>query len=262
MRKVFYPGLVLLGLYPATAWVFGNTEIRSTIMKVAAAIFVVWCLVLLVRRMPPPLSLMIAAALAFFVVGWKIAYPRYEIRYRVTLTIEANGVELTESAVWEDRWGSGPGWLIMRSGTSWGSAMFGDALVFDLPDGRQFLVRVTLSLGPRTAFGPEPSRTSFPEILARLVALPVGSRGMLPVKEFDSGPILLPSRESPAGLQRIRIFEPNDTGIRYVSGSMEITDQPISRHIEQRLKWFSEWSRTADEWNSLQKTLAKRELRK
>ncbi len=261
LRKILLLPLCVMTVY-ALSLMPSEGRTIWTAAKIGWALWLLWGAVLFVRRAPRAVSLTIAAALALVVVGYRLAYPSYEIRYRVTLTIEANGVEITESAVWEDRWGSGPGWVMMRSGTSWASAMFGDSLVFDLPDGRQFLVRVTLSSGPRTAFGPEPSHMSLRDILARLEALPVGSRGTLPVREFDDGPILLPSRESPAGLRRVRIFEPNDTGIRYVSGSMEITDLPITRHIEGRVTWFSEWSLTAHEWDRSSTTLAKRELRK
>ena len=233
-----------------------------TALKIGWALWLLWVSVRFVRRVHPAVSLTIAAVIALVVVGWKIAYPKYEIRYRVTLTIEANGVEITESAVWEDRWASGPGWVVMRSGISWASGMFGDSLVFDLPDGRQLIVRVTLGSGPRIAFGRSPQTTPLRDELARLEALPVGSRGPLPVREFDDGPILLPSRDSLAGFRRVRIFEPNDTGIRYVSGFLEITDRPITRNIEGRVTWFSEWSLTAHEWDRSSTILAKRELRK
>ena len=260
MRKVVYPVLLLAGAYTGSYWTLGPAAAR-TALEVGRWLFLIWCLALFVRWAPRAVSLTLAAAAVLVVVAWKIAYPSYEIRYRVTLTIEANGVRITESAVWEDRWASGPGWVMLRSGTSWGSARSGDSLVFDLPDGRQFVMRRGSLLIPRIAFGDSSKVESLRDELARLRSLPVGTRGSLPLEQLDKRPILLPSSDSPAGFRRFSIFEKNDTGIRYVSGFVEITDRPITRHIEQRLKWFSEWSLTAPEWDSSSTSLARRELR-
>ena len=115
---------------------------------------------------------------------------------------------------------------------------------------------------PRIAFRDPPPSTSLRDELARIQALPVGTRGSVPLKELDPRPILLPSSISPDGFRRFSIFEKNDTGIRYVSGFLEITDEPLTRHIERRLKWFSEWSKSGDHLDPLPNAIAEHELRK
>ncbi len=242
MRKIVYPVLVLMSLYPATYWTLGETAMRSA-MQIASWLFIIWCVVLFVRRVPRSVSLTIATALALVVVVYRLAYPSYEIRYRATVTIEVNGVEITESAVWEDRYEVWPGFVLMKSGKVVSFFRRGDAMVFDLPDGRQLVMGIgykpTISAFGKNVLRSATESIKHAEKTRRISRLPLGTKATLDLgTEWGWGAGIFPSKDSPIGRKGYDFHQLKAIGIRVLPAELEITENPITRHLERRLAWF------------------------
>jgi hypothetical protein len=210
----------------------------------------------------------LALSLPLFFVGCQaVTFPEFNFNVRVIVTIEANGQEITEEAVWNyvADWDMIPVPFVV----SIGERFVGDALIYDIGDGRQLalttfngseIVREGFmrhyegltgqpyyydsdrSLGPlEIAVGRGGHRSAL-RFMVHISNLPDGFRQPVPLKvphEF----LYLPLSTSPKGWQWLNRDQLPELGVRLVRVEVERTSDPVTETALSRVSWLSEWFR-------------------
>jgi hypothetical protein len=206
----------------------------------------------------------LALALPLCFVGCQaVTYPEFNFRVKVIVTLEADGREITEEAVWNYH----SAWQLFPLPDVGGgeSGFTGDALVFDIGGERQIAITKTnFSNAIRDGFQPyytqntgqTPGRDRELPFLAMFVGrggprsvlrfeawtanLPPGIRRPIPpasVKRF----LYFPASTSPDGFQRLTDEQLLTLGVKIKKIEIETTDETIKRNIENRLRWYENW---------------------
>lgn len=186
-----------------------------------------------------------AAAIAFH--GSTKAYTH---RYRLTIAIEANGLERVGSSTIEVSWVHQPQWLPIKV-PEFVANVRGDAAVIDLRDGRALVAL----LGPADpldeptppeyrvmrAFGLTGGPADIPEI-----AKQAGVR-RLRGKDIPAF-VMFGDRADPRSARLLRSVASEqelDSGIRLMAATIEVTSDPVTREIDKKLPWWSMEGRPA-----------------
>jgi len=116
-------------------------------------------------------------------------------------------------------------------------------MVFDLPDGRQLVMGIgykpTMSAFGKIVLRSATESIKHAEITRRISRLPLGTKATLDLgTEWGWGAGIFPSKDSPIGRKGYDFHQLKAIGIRVLPAELEITEKPITRHLERRLAWF------------------------
>lgn len=187
----------------------------------------------------------LAAAVAGLVVAYKLAFPTYTHRYRLTLEAETPDGLKTASGVIEPRIIAQPKILTDRGSHT---GLRGDAVFLDLRNGKN--VTALLASGPSAQDFDSPvtlalAAFKIPSCTGafcewRAIARTSGAR--------DLSPTLLPTLVTFSDVndpKTARIIQPSEfeavfgPGYRFKRAWLEITDEPVTRNIYEKLPFLT-----------------------
>lgn len=189
---------------------------------------------------------LIGGTLVLLVVGWLVVYPVGQWRYRLTLVVETPEGMVTGSAVREVWAYSMP--KILPQQHAGADEVSGEAVVVDL--GKRGVLFALLRSEGDVDYGTR--------IVYRMFPYPPGgalTRGGIRYYDtldgkaevpFDKLPMLVRFREmnDPKTVEKV---DPNDLeaifgeGVRLVSATIEMTSDPVTRGVEERLTWLPQY---------------------
>ena len=188
------------------------------------------------------LGIALAAVVAGFVL-YKIAYPTYSCRYRMTVNVEVDGQLRSGSSViefWASKRPRVPGSILMKTG------VVGEAVFVDLGGQRNIVALL--------ASGPYAENTGFPEGVvnshfklnllddrhaASLSAL--RGRWELPSQDLPNL-VTFSNPDDPATVRLLRADQLEQffgSGVRWRGIVIEMTTDPATHMIESRLPWVT-----------------------
>jgi len=208
---------------------------------------------------------LVAMPVAVFLVWWFVLHPDFTGRYRLAITVDANGRTLTGATVYDVTYVWDP--QILPEQASLRKRVTGEALFLDLGGGRNLVVTLTArgSGRPSKPGGPNIKPGNIEELSSAL------SPAELPTFAFKlrlatwktlwdihaawrKGKVEVPAAGLPttvtftdlADPKSVKLVDPTDLaptfgpGYRITRTTIEVTDEPLSTGIEKKLPWLAE----------------------
>jgi hypothetical protein len=181
---------------------------------------------------------LIAVCIVSFIIWYRIAYPTYTYRYRMTVEVPVDGQVKTGASVIEVRVSKQPK---IGSAPAQVSRVRGDAVFVDLGNGRNVIALL--------ASGPDGKDTDYPyNIVPELFKLTLDDRDLVKLPTL-SGSRDVPSNYLPTFVTFVdignsksaRLVKPNEfenvfgPGTRLGSVRVEMTTQPVTYGIEKSI---------------------------
>ena len=181
-------------------------------------------------------------------LGWRLAYPSYSWRQKLTVVVETPEGVKTGSSVVAVEWRDGPD--LFPDAPHVTSSMRGEATVVNLGGGRTLFALIGGSeRRALRAFSGEPLPPDTDSLMP-IVRLVAATEGPPPVDLQPGHYPLMVTFDDIADPKTVRRVDPDDLaasfgpGTRLTSVTLEITDEPVTEgKVEQVLGWWCELRR-------------------